>query len=177
MTGKPEPVAETAAGGRPCVTCEQAIKDGQEWSETGFGPAHRPCPDRELPLAGPIMTETTRRLVRRLSSERRRARQESGRRQQQATLSMALVRSFASAVGVRMPNYMSTFGPKPHEYDACRAAALRLRADLIDARAELATVRPMVLAAIAYADSTAEPTDTPHEDALLDAVNAYRATS
>lgn len=36
-------------------------------------------------------------------------------------------------------------------------------------------VRPVLVAALAYADSTAEPTDTPHEDALLDAVNAYRA--
>lgn len=34
---------------------------------------------------------------------------------------------------------------------------------------------PIVQAAFAYADSTTDPTDTPHEDALLDAVNDYRA--
>lgn len=50
-----------------------------------------------------------------------------------------------------------------------------LRADLIDLKAESARLRPIIDAAFAYADSTADTTDTPHEDALLDAVNDYRA--
>lgn len=41
--------------------------------------------------------------------------------------------------------------------------------------AERDRLRPVLTAACAYADSTAEPTDTPHEGALLDAVAAYRA--
>lgn len=41
-------------------------------------------------------------------------------------------------------------------------------------RAELARLRPVVDAAEAYYCSTSEPTDTPHEDALLDAVSDYR---
>lgn len=44
-----------------------------------------------------------------------------------------------------------------------------------EARAEVERMRPVVEAAGAYADSTAEPTDTPHVDALLDAVAAFRA--
>jgi hypothetical protein len=56
-----------------------------------------------------------------------------------------------------------------------RAEIDRLRAELARRDTMLTAAWPVVQAATTYADSTAEPTDTPHEDALLDAVAAYRA--
>lgn len=43
--------------------------------------------------------------------------------------------------------------------------------------AEASAVAAVLAAAFAYADSTEAPSDTPHEDALLDAVNAYHEAS
>lgn len=50
-----------------------------------------------------------------------------------------------------------------------------LREHILDIAAHALRLRPIIDAAFAYADSTADTTDTPHEDALLDAVNDYRA--
>lgn len=49
------------------------------------------------------------------------------------------------------------------------------RDEVVRMRALLTRRWPIIQAAFAYTDSTADPTDTPHEDALLDAVNDYRA--
>jgi len=84
----------------------------------------------------PVMTEVARGLVRRIARERQEQRRASARAREVAFNSAQMLKAVASACGVRMANYLRTSGPRREDLDKVRAAALRLRADQIEALAE-----------------------------------------
>lgn len=43
MTNKPAGIEDGT-----CVTCQQPIEDGEDWSETALGLIHRSCPEVDL---------------------------------------------------------------------------------------------------------------------------------